>query len=357
MTQPAKTNPADGQVLLLPATGTWPEDWYLLDQRSQDAILLAQACGRPLLIRGLPGTGKSDLARAAAEFLGRAFVYEVITARTEPQDLLWRFDAIARLADAQVKGTQGTSAADPGNPLHYVSPGVMWWSLHWRSADRHLQENGKHAAQRPDPILKLAGDKIIQQMERAMTKGCVLLLDEIDKADSDLPNSLLEVLANRGFRLPWGSIEIPPKQEKDGSVPKPLIVVTTNEDRELPAAFVRRCLVLNLEPVGNLIDWIKDRARVHFRVVDAYEESDRKPVPKVTSRGRPPLCRQVLEKAAEYLGEERQQPTVAHKPGLAEFLDLLHGLAELAPGDEETQLDWLKRVYGFAYIKRPPAGL
>ena len=55
------------QELYLPATGTWPASRYLLDGKSQDAIRLAEACGRPLLVRGLPGTGKSDLARTAAE--------------------------------------------------------------------------------------------------------------------------------------------------------------------------------------------------------------------------------------------------------------------------------------------------
>jgi hypothetical protein len=65
MTTHSDNHPQD-LALDLPATGTWPKAGYLLDGRSQDAIALAVACGRPLLVRGLPGTGKSDLARAAA---------------------------------------------------------------------------------------------------------------------------------------------------------------------------------------------------------------------------------------------------------------------------------------------------
>ena len=122
-----QTTPLHPQELAfyLPATGSWSTSWYLLDGKAQDAIKLAEACGRPLLVRGLPGNGKSDLARAAAEYLNRAFVYEVVTARTEAQDLLWRFDAIARLADAQARGANIKTEANPTRAKHYVSPGVL----------------------------------------------------------------------------------------------------------------------------------------------------------------------------------------------------------------------------------------
>ena len=341
--QPQPPQPNDQQIYL-PKTGSWPQSWYWLDGRAQDAIALALACGRPLLVRGQPGTGKSDLARAVAEFLGRAFVYEVITARTEPLELLWRFDTIARLADAQAKGAGGSdSAADPAKPLHYVSPGVFWWALHWDSAEDFLKDECKTASQRPDEILVLPKGEPSQR-QRASTKGCVLLLDEIDKADSDLPNSLLEVLANTGFRLPWGNREIPPVGTH--LAPRPLIVITTNEDRELPPAFVRRCLVLHIDPGADFEGWIKERARVHFRDPEAKanELADKHPC----------LHAEVIDKAAEHLIEERQNlPPDGQRPGLAEFLDLLRGLTSLAPDDKEGQLDWLERVYEFAYHKQP----
>lgn len=327
----------------LPATGTWPAAWYLLDGRSQNAIDLAVACGRPLLVRGLPGTGKSDLARAAAEYLERAFVYEVVTARTEPQDLLWRFDAIGRLADAQAKGAKvKTSGADPAVPRHYVSPGALWWAISWSTAEQELTPSFKMTGQRPDKALKLSDGSTIQQHERAESNGCVLLLDEIDKADSELPNSLLEVLANTGFRLPWGDEEIK-SHDSSRSVRKPLIVVTTNEDRELPPAFVRRCLVLTIEPDKDFSAWIKSRARVHFRDPDVDEDVDM----------RPALKQSILDEAANHLIEERNKPLSADgpKPGLAEYLDLLRGLHHLAPNDEVRQKDWLERVYSFAYQK------
>ncbi|QWF70322.1 AAA family ATPase [Methylomonas paludis] len=337
-TQPSPS--ANTKTLHLPATGTWPEAAYLLDENAQNAIALAVACGRPLLVRGLPGTGKSDLARAAAEYLGRAFIYEVVTARTEPQDLLWRFDAIARLADAQalgagIKPSQATGTdLDVSDPRNYVSPGVLWWAIDWSKAENHLQDIKRHSrsfAQRPDKTLQLANNSSVNQQHRAEAQGCVLLLDEIDKADAELPNSLLEVLANTGFRLPWdGEQEI-----KADPAKKPLIIITTNEDRELPAAFVRRCLVLTIEPEGEFKEWIKQRAKVHFR--------------------NNPIDDAILESAAELLTNTRNNPGLdSYRPGLAEYLDLLRGLQALAT-DKEGQEIWLNKVSKFAYQKNPAA--
>lgn len=325
------------QQLYLPKTGTWPASRYLLDGKSQDAIRLAEACGRPLLVRGLPGTGKSDLARAAAEFLNRAFVYEVVTARTEPQDLLWRFDAIARLADAQALGAGVKIETDPTNAKHYVSPGALWWAINWEAAEQQLKPPGNANAQRPDRTLSLADKTIIEQQQRAKTKGCVLLLDEIDKADSELPNSLLEVLANTGFRLPWDEEIASPNHRR------PVIIITTNEDRELPPAFVRRCLVLNIEADPDFTVWIKNRARVHFR----------DPQKKDSDRTLPALAEDLLDKAASYLETDRDASVGdSPKPGLAEYLDLLRGLHHLAPDNNDLQHQWLERVYRFTFQKQ-----
>ncbi|WP_026603843.1 AAA family ATPase [Methylomonas sp. 11b] len=315
----------------LPAVGTWPASHYLLDGRCQDAIQLAQASGRPLLVRGLPGTGKSDLARAAAEFLQRAFVYEVVTARSEPQDLLWRFDAVARLADAQAQ--QKERAQDI---RHYIVPGALWWAIDWQRAEQ-WQNDFKVHAQRPDAKLQDQKSQAIDQQQRAQTKGCVLLLDEIDKADSELPNSLLEVLANSGFRLPCAEA-----YEIKASQCKPLIIITTNEDRELPAAFIRRCLVLPLAAGDDFQLWIKDRARSHYRDPELEPDDD----------GRPAMAQAILDQAAKILMEDRQQLRgEAHLPGLAEYLDLLRGLHQLAPDDPHTQQVWLERICAFAYRK------
>lgn len=84
----------------LTAVGSWGQAKHVWDAKELDALALCQASGRPLLIRGEPGTGKSQVARAAAALLEWDFLYEVITARHEAQDLLWSYDAVERLATA-----------------------------------------------------------------------------------------------------------------------------------------------------------------------------------------------------------------------------------------------------------------
>ena len=90
----------------LPQRGSWPATVHRFDETSAWAVRAALAAQRPLLVRGEPGSGKSQLARAAAEVLGRLFVAEVVHARSESQDLQWRFDALGRLGDAQAMGAK-----------------------------------------------------------------------------------------------------------------------------------------------------------------------------------------------------------------------------------------------------------
>ena len=83
----------DGALIPLPARGGMPPSVHVIDEGSVLAVNAALATGRPLLVRGEPGTGKSQLARAAAEALGRALVTHAVDARTETRDLLWSVDA------------------------------------------------------------------------------------------------------------------------------------------------------------------------------------------------------------------------------------------------------------------------
>ena len=93
-----------GDTVVLAASPTVPEPVHVWDRREIAAVNAALAAKRPLLVRGEPGIGKSQLARAAAKALGRAFVPCVVDSRTESRDLLWHYDAVARLADAQLLG-------------------------------------------------------------------------------------------------------------------------------------------------------------------------------------------------------------------------------------------------------------
>ncbi|MCP4218604.1 MAG: AAA domain-containing protein, partial [bacterium] len=219
----------DGHIEHLPRCGSWPESVHQFDEHSLWAIKAALAAERPLLVRGEPGCGKSQLARAAAQLLGRAFVAEVIHSRTESRDLQWHFDAVARLGEAQTLGVSGKTCdvekcLDAGN---FLSPGALWWTFEWHSAETQF---GKCNMGMPQPECPPGWKP---------EKGCVLLIDEIDKADADLPNGLLETLGNGAFTVPYVKDPI----GMSASAPPPLVVITTKEGRGLPAAFFLRCLL------------------------------------------------------------------------------------------------------------------
>ncbi len=96
------------EPIVLEVQGTWPATRYLFEQPAADALIAAIASGKPLLVRGEPGIGKSQLARAAAAILERPLVFEVVQPDSEYTDLLWRLDHTKRLADAQMAGRGGS---------------------------------------------------------------------------------------------------------------------------------------------------------------------------------------------------------------------------------------------------------
>lgn len=301
--------------------GNLPSTVHLFEQEDVDAVNAAIAAKRPLLVRGEPGTGKSQLARAAAQGLGRAFVWSVVDARTEARDLQWSFDAVQRLADAQVIGVSGMGGLDEGetvaqrlDEMRYVTPGPLWWAFDWADARGRVDE---------EKCPKLPKDC-------SEDNGVVVLIDEIDKADSSVPNGLLECLGHGRFPGP-GGVAV----ESHGC--EPLVVVTTNEERSLPDAFLRRCLVRHLSlPKGEdeLVKWLMKRGRAHFK------ESK--------------LADEILKLAAEQLAEDRAivQGRGLCPPGGAEYLDLLRAVAELG-SDTEEQKSYLKRIGDFVLKKHP----
>lgn len=276
----------------LPATDRHDEAAHLWSGEERDALTLALASGRPLLVRGEAGSGKSQLARAAAAILGTELLEEIIHGRFEATDILYRIDHVARLADAEAR-----KSIDDWTP--YIKPGPYWQACDHAKAGRRV----------------------------------VLLIDEIDKADSDVPNALLDVLGNRSFRVPYSGDVV-------RAMPAflPLVIFTTNEDRELPPAFVRRCAVLNQNPPGlgrvaaSFQSWLIERGNAH-RYCQVAEASRRT--------------------AAEMVWQDRQHAVDAGYPpvGLAEYIDLLRALHDLAPDDEAAQGEWLKKLRPYALTK------
>lgn len=308
-----------GTAAELPARDGLPATYHCHDERSLYAINAALASGRPLLVRGDPGTGKSQLPRAAAELLNRDFVWRVLDAQTQIADLFYSFDAVERLAQAQVAGALGREAGrSPAELLderNFVRPGPLWWGFDPASALGQQQRSARRAAAHAVPP--------------ATSRGAVVLLDEVDKADPSVPNGLLEALGQGTFQVPGGQVSL------HGAGVLPLIVITTNEERELPSAFLRRCLVLHLQlprPGAGLDAWLIARGQAHFPALS------------------PALCARAA--ALVIRDRVRAQELGLSPPGQAEYLDLLRAVRDLGKTEEERH-GLLDAIADFALKKHP----
>jgi MoxR-like ATPase len=250
-------------------------DVYAFEPRVTLAINVAIATERPLLIAGEPGSGKTRLAAAVAEVLEWQFYPRTVTSRTQASDLLWTFNSLGRLNDATGKELRSEQ--------HYVTPGQVWWGLNPRTAAQ------RGLASLPNPR-DAAADPA---QTRKGSAGAVVLIDEIDKADPDVPNDLLEPFDVRRFTVKETNETI--EAERDV-----FLVLTTNGERELPPAFLRRCVTLALADPDSA--WFAQVARQHF------------------PNGDDGLHQRV---AAEVQRLRIEAKPGARKPSTAEFLDAL----------------------------------
>jgi MoxR-like ATPase len=175
-------------------TGT---DTYLVTPELRDAVNVACALEKPLLIRGEPGTGKTVLAEAVASNLGLELVTWNIKSTTKAQDGLYVYDTVERLNDA-------------------------------RFGDRDIHDISRYIKFGPLGLALRASQRV------------VLLIDEIDKADMEFPNDLLHELDRMSFAvLETG--------ERFTAQQRPIVVITSNNEKELPDAFLRRCVFHYIE--------------------------------------------------------------------------------------------------------------
>ncbi|MFC3095610.1 MoxR family ATPase [Alteromonas sediminis] len=238
-------------------TGT---DSYIASKDLQLAVNAAITLEKPLLIKGEPGTGKTLLAQELARTLNTQLIQWHIKSTTKAQQGLYEYDAVSRLRDSQLGDEKVHDIAN------YIVKGKLWHAF--------------EAQQRP-----------------------VLLIDEIDKADIEFPNDLLLELDKMEFYVYETQERIVAKQ-------RPIIIITSNNEKELPDAFLRRCFFHYIQfPTA---DEMREIVDVHF--------SD--------------LKKHLLDNALNAFFELRDVPGLKKKPSTSELIDWIKLLvAEDIPAD------------------------
>ncbi len=225
-------------------TGT---DSYVATDDLMTAVNAAVTLERPLLIKGEPGTGKTLLAEEVARVLGRPLYEWHIKSTTKAQHGLYEYDAVSRLRDSQLGEDR---VAEVRN---YIKRGTLW-------------------------------DAFVSEVP------AVLLIDEIDKADIEFPNDLLQELDRMEFY-------VYETKETVRATLRPTVIITSNNEKELPDAFLRRCLFHYIRfPDAETMERI---VRVHF----------------------PDLKKTLLTSALEVFFDIREVPGVKKKPSTSELLD------------------------------------
>ena len=222
---------------------------YVADQDLKVAVNAAIALERPLLIKGEPGTGKTLLAEELAGALQAPLITWHVKSTTKAQQGLYEYDAVSRLRDSQLGDAR---VSDISN---YIKRGKLW--------DAFTSE------QRP-----------------------VLLIDEIDKADIEFPNDLLLELDRMEFHVYETGETIRAKQ-------RPIIMITSNNEKELPDAFLRRCFFHYIKFPD--IDTMNAIVDVHF----------------------PDIKKRLVQEAMKIFFEVREVPGLKKKPSTSELLDWL----------------------------------
>ena len=189
---------------------------YVASQDLMNAVNIAVTLQKPLLIKGEPGTGKTMLAQAVAEALGKKLIIWNVQSTTKAQDGLYVYDVVQRLYDSQF----GNAGVD--DIAKYIKLGKLGEAF---SSEEQV----------------------------------VLLIDEVDKADLEFPNDLLWELDQMEFYIPETKETVKAKQ-------RPIVIITSNAEKELPDAFLRRCVFHYIEFPDQ--EQMEDILRVHFDKLD-----------------------------------------------------------------------------------------
>jgi len=225
------------------------------------AVNAAVTLERPLLVKGEPGTGKTELARQVAASLGLPIIEWNVKSTTRAQQGLYEYDAVSRLRDSQLGEARVHDIAN------YIRKGKLWQAF---------EADGK----------------------------VVLLIDEIDKADIEFPNDLLQELDRMEFHVYETGETIVARH-------RPVVIITSNNEKELPDAFLRRCFFH------------------YIRFPDAET------LKRIVAVHHPGLKPRLLDEALTQFMELREAPGLKKKPSTSEFLDWLKLILaeDLSPED------------------------
>ena len=299
---------------------------YIFNPDLVGAVAVALWLKRPLLVSGEPGCGKTELGYAIARRRGVAHVHSFSTKSTaEARDLFYTYDAIGRFREAQLAEFQlrlGKTA-----DLHETGAYIEYQALGRAILDAHPLDSVARL---------LRGQRSYVHAEAPLRS--VVVIDEIDKAPRDFPNDLLREIEDLSFRVPElagekSDITFPPEtadgpgtmaETPDGAkIPKgftPFVVVTSNEEKQLPDAFLRRCVFHEIEfPKEKVLAKIVASA-LKKRAADSGRESK---LPEDETR-----------RLIEFLLSFREKP-LEKKPGISELIDaaalIAHPQPESAP--------------------------
>ena len=239
------------------------------------AVNAAITLERPLLVKGEPGTGKTELARQVADSLGLRIIEWNVKSTTRAQQGLYEYDAVSRLRDSQLGEAQVHDIAA------YIKKGKLWEAFE-------------------------AEDRV------------VLLIDEIDKADIEFPNDLLQELDRMEFFVYETGETVQAKQ-------RPIVIITSNNEKELPDAFLRRCFFHYIKFPD--AETLKDIVEVHH----------------------PGIKKRLLTTALEQFFEIRETPGLKKKPSTSEVLDWLKLILaeDLSPEDlQRGSSESLPKLHG-----------